>query len=223
MDKKTTGRSVRFERRDILKLMTSMPAAALVAVAPFASEVAKATPQQSPAQKAPASDHPKALNPHEWKTIRILSDLIIPADQRSGSATQAGVPEFIDDWLDLKRGDLLAEIRGGLTWLDMQCNRSFKYDFADCPAARQKQMLDRIAYPEKAAPEDASAVAFFNTLRDLVVSGFFTSQAGIRDLPYIGNEPQPEWKGCPSPVLVKLGLGGDKTTSCVRVPRYGKS
>ena len=213
MEKKTTGRNVRFERRDLLKLMTTMPAAALVSVAPFASEVAKAAPQQYAAQSGTANRHPKVLNPHEWNTIRILSDLIIPADERSGSATQVGVPEFIDDWLNLKRGNLLAEIRGGLIWLDMQSNRSFKYDFADCSTARQKQVLDRIAYPEKAAPEDASAVVFFNKLRDLVVSGFFTSQAGIKDLPYVGNEPQSEWKGCPAPVLAKLGLGGGKTTA----------
>jgi gluconate 2-dehydrogenase gamma chain len=211
MDKKTTDRRVSFERRDILKMMTSMPAAALVSVAPFAAEVANAEPQQTAAAEGQANNHPKALSPHEWKMIRILSDLIIPADERSGSATHAGVPEFIDDWLDLKHGTLLDQIRGGLTWLDMQCNRAFKYDFADCSTARQKQMLDRIAYPEKAAPEDASAVAFFNTLRDLVVSGFFTSQAGIRDLPYLGNEPQEKWDGCPDPVLARLGVGGDKT------------
>jgi Gluconate 2-dehydrogenase subunit 3 len=211
MDKKKTSRGVRFERRDILKLMTSMPAAALVSVAPFASAVAQAAPQQTATQEGQGSAHPKALSPHEWKMVRILSDLIIPADGRSCSATQAGVPEFIDSWLDLKRGTLLDQIRGGLTWLDMQCNRSFHYDFADCSTARQKKILDRIAYPEKAVPEDASAVAFFNTLRDLVVSGFFTSQAGIRDLPYLGNEPQEKWDGCPAPVLARLGVGGDKT------------
>lgn len=211
MGEKSTEKRVRFERRDILKLMTSMPAAALVSVAPFASGVANAALQQAATREGQGSDHPKALSDHEWKMIRILSDMIIPADEHSCSATQAGVPEFIDSWLDLKRGTLLDQIRGGLTWLDMQCNRSFHYDFADCSTARQKQILDRIAYPEKAAPEDASAVAFFNTLRDLVVSGFFTSQAGIRDLPYVGNEPQEKWDGCPAPVLARLGVGGDKT------------
>lgn len=211
MDEKKTTQSVRFERRDILKLITSMPAAALVSVAPFASGVANAAPQQPGAHEGNGSDHPKALNDHEWKMIRILSDMIIPADEHSGSATQAGVPEFIDSWLNLKRGTLLDQIRGGLTWLDMQSNRLFRYDFADCSIARQKQILDRIAYPEKAAPEDASAVAFFNTLRDLVVSGFFTSQMGMRDLPYVGNEPQEKWDGCPAPVLARLGVGVGKT------------
>jgi Gluconate 2-dehydrogenase subunit 3 len=211
--KKTTSGGVRYERRDILKLMTSMPAAALVSVAPFASGVANAAPEQASAAEGQGSDHPRALSAHEWKMVHILSDLIIPADDRSGSATQAGVPEFIDDWLGLKRGTLLDQIRGGLTWLDMQCNRAFNYDFADCSTARQKQILDRIAYPEKATPEDAGAVAFFNALRDLVVSGFFTSQVGIRDLPYLGNEPQQKWNGCPDPVLARLGVGGEKTSA----------
>ncbi len=211
MEKKKTRKSVRFERRDILKLMTTMPAAALVSVAPFASQVAQAAPQAIAGEQGQGSDHPKALSDHEWKMIRILSDMIIPADERSVGATQAGVPEFIDGWLDLKRGTLLDQIRGGLTWLDMQCNRSFNHDFADCSTARRKQILDRIAYPEKAAPEDASAVAFFNTLRDLVVSGFFTSQAGVRELPYVGNEPQEKWNGCPAPVLARLGVGSGKT------------
>ena len=210
MDKKKTSRGVRFERRDILKLMTSMPAAALVSVAPFASGVAQAAPQQA-AQEGQAGAHPKVLTPHEWKMVRILSDLIIPADERSCSATQAGVPEFIDDWLDLKRGTLLDQIRGGLTWLDMRCNRAFHYNFSDCSTARQKQILDRIAYPEKAVPEDAGAVAFFNTLRDLVVSGFFTSLPGVRDLPYVGNEPLEKWNGCPAPALAHLGVGDGKT------------
>ncbi len=211
MQNKTTNKQPRFERRDILKLMTTMPAAALVSLSPLASQVAQAAPQQSAAEGRSAAYQPKVFNPHEWRTIRILSDLIIPADDRSGSATEAGVPEFIDDWLNLKQGNLLDEIRGGLTWLDMESNRAFKYDFADCSTARQRQILDRIAYPQKAVPEDASAVPFFNTLRDLVVSGFFTSRMGVRDLPYVGNEPQQAWNGCPGPVLAKLGLGEDKT------------
>jgi len=205
-EKKKLNRSIRFERRDILKAMTAMPAAALISLTPLSSELAKAAPEQSGVQQGPAAYQPKVLNPHEWKTVRVLCNLIIPADQISGSASQAGVPQFIDDWLDFKRGNLIAEIRGGMTWLDMECNRSFKYDFSDCTTTQQKQLLDRIAYPQKAAREDASAVAFFNSFRDLVVSGFFTSQSGIRDLPYLGNEPQPGWHGCPAPVLAKLGL-----------------
>lgn len=197
-------------RRDVLKAITAVPAAALVPLAP-GQAATQAGPKPSPAaaEQASRAYHRKILNDHEWKTIRVLSDLIIPADERSGSASQAGVPEFIDDWLDFRGGRLLTQIRGGLTWLDMECNRKFGHDFVDCSPAEQKQMLDRIAYPKTAAPEDSQAVAFFNELRNLVVSGFFSSKMGVQDLPYVGNTMVAEWKGCPPEVLAKLGLKGE--------------
>ena len=190
-------------RRALLKALAAFPAAALIPSSPLAASEHRA-PDESPA--AETVYRPKVLNDHEWKTVSLLSDLIIPADERSGSATEAHVPKFIDDWLDLRRGELLAAIRGGLVWLDMECNHLFGHDFVDCSETQQKQILDRIAYPAKAAPQDANAVAFFSHLRDLVVSGFFSSKLGIKDLPYLGNTMVADWKGCPPDVLAKLRL-----------------
>ncbi len=195
-------------RRNILKLLAAVPTGAAISL----NRDALASPQNPdglPDPKEVAASHqPKVLRPHEWKTISVLCDLVIPADERSAGATAAGVPAFIDDWLDFQRGNVLDEIRGGLTWLDIESNRKCETDFADCAPAQQRHILDRIAYPQKAAPEDLSAVAFFNRFRDLVISGFYTSEIGIRDLPYLGNEPQSEWRGCPDPVLVKLAIYG---------------
>jgi gluconate 2-dehydrogenase gamma chain len=197
------------QRRDLLKALTVLPASALLPRSSAAGAEGKHLPADEPtassAPPQPASKR-KILDEHEWKTVCILSDLIIPADERTGSATQAGVPEFIDAWLELQSGDLLAEIRGGLTWLDMECGRLFNRGFADCSETQQKQILDRIAYPAKAAPRDAHAVAFFSHLRDLVVSGFFSSKMGVKDLPYLGNTMVADWEGCPPEVLAKLGL-----------------
>jgi hypothetical protein len=195
-------------RRALLKTLTAVPAAALVQLPPAKAAGHHGLPAHAPdsSPAATAAYKRKVLNDHEWTTVRVLSDLIIPADERSGGATEAGVPEFIDDWLDFNRGTLLAEIRGGLTWLDMQSNRLFNHDFVDCSGTRQKQILDRIAYPPKAAPQDANAVVFFNHLRDLVVSGFFSSKMGVKDLPYLGNTMVADWEGCPPEVLTKLGL-----------------
>lgn len=206
MAKHMKDESVRMERRNFLKLASSVPAAAVLSAAPLASAAARVVGAQSEDDTRSTREHPKTLSAHEWDTIRSLADLILPADDSSPGAIQARVPEFIDDWLDWKRGDLLAEIRGGLTWLDIECNRSFGADFVDCATAQQKQILDRIAYPEKAAGNDAGAVAFFNRMRDLVLGGFFTTPAGIRELPYLGNEPRSEWKGCPDAVKAKLGV-----------------
>jgi hypothetical protein len=206
------------KRRDMLRAITAVPAAALIPLSTIRAAEGMVMPTPSPrpspaAAQAVSTYKRQALNDHEWKTIQVLSDLIIPADDRSGSATQAGVPEFMDDWLAFKGGKLLAEIRGGLTWLDMECNRLFRHDFLDCSAAQQKEVLDRIAYPRTAAPEDANAVAFFNELRSLVVSGFFSSKMGIQDLPYLGNTMVADWQGCPPEVLAKLGLKPDGSKS----------
>jgi hypothetical protein len=198
-EKKRTGAGR--SRRDVLKVIGTAPAA-LVPLVPFRTE--------SATQAAPAATvkpyQPKVFDPHEWKTISRLSDLIIPADERSGSASQAGVPEFIDDWLDFGQGTLLTEIRGGLSWLDLEANRLFGQDFVDCSSPQQTTLLDRVAYPAKAAPEDAHAVTFFNRLRDLVMAGFFSSETGVKDLPYLGNQMLAEWHGCPDEVLAKLHL-----------------
>jgi len=196
-------------RRDMLKAMTAVPAAALVPLAPTRGESTAALPKPASAeagQAAAGAYKPKVLNAHEWKTVRVLSDIVIPADERSGSATEAGVPEFIDDWLEFRGGTTLAQIRGGLTWLDAECNREFTHDFVDSTQAQQKQILDRIAYPKTAAPEDAPGVVFFNRLRDLVVSGFFSSKTGVKDLPYLGNQMLAEWEGCGEKVVAKLDL-----------------
>jgi len=211
--KKHLGLNVPLERRAILRLIAGMPAGALFSTARSATAVPIGFARALVSPDATTPYQPKVFDPHEWKTVHALCDLIIPADERSVSATAAGVPVFVDDWLDFQRGDLLSSIRGGLAWLDIECNRLFGTDFIVSAAAQQEQILDRIAYPKKVAPEDANAVAFFNHFRDLVVSGFFTSEIGIRDLPYLGNEPQSEWQGCPTPVLAKLGLVGERTRS----------
>ncbi|HUY12512.1 MAG TPA: gluconate 2-dehydrogenase subunit 3 family protein [Terriglobia bacterium] len=209
MSEKTEKTALAFplKRRDMLKVMTGVPAA-FVPLASLGAVAAYAHPA-TPAEPSPAAFQPKTLDPHEWQTVRILSDWIIPADDRSGSATQAGVPEFIDEWLTFKGGNLLAEVRGGLTWIDMECNRLFQHDFTACSAAQQKQILDRIAYPGKAAPGDVNAAAAFSHLRDLVVSGFFSSKMGVGDLPYLGNKMLAEWDGCPENVLERLGVSYD--------------
>ncbi len=210
MANKNDNRSNPIKRRDLLKVITAAGSAALVSVAspPAQEGMAAQTGAASSGQAAPAAAYQrKFFDEHEWKTVRVLSDFIIPVDEHSGSATEAGVPEFIDDWLDFKRGTTLApEIRGGLVWLDMATNRKYSHDFVDCPEAQQREMLDRIAYPKMALPEDSAGVAFFNRMRDLVASGFFSSQVGVTDLPYLGTQMLAEWTGCGANVVAKLGL-----------------
>lgn len=147
---------------------------------------------------------------HEMKTISILSDIIIPKDETSGSATDAGVPAFIEFIVkDMPRHQ--TPMRGGLKWLDIQCMKRFNADFASCSSTQQLEMVDEIAYPEKAKPEMHQGVAFFNLMRDLTACGFFTSEIGIKDLGYAGNKPN-QWDGVPQEVLDHYGLKYDERT-----------
>lgn len=198
-------RTLRFQRRAMLKMMMALPIAGLTPLSSLTEMVARTAPDASVPSDG-AAWKLRALTSHEWTTVGVLSDWILPADEVSGSATDAGVPEFIDDWLDFQRGELLVEIREGLAWLDAQCQHNFRQNFVDCSTTQQQQILESIAWPEKAAAQDAKAVGFFNQLRDLTLSGFYTSEMGTRDLPYVGNEPQAEWRGCPTDVRAKLGI-----------------
>ncbi len=145
---------------------------------------------------------------HEMKTISILSDIIIPKDETSGSATDAGVPAFIE-FISKDMPPYQIPLRGGLKWLDIQCMKRFNGDFASCTAQQQIEMIDEIAFPEKAKPEMQQGVAFFSTMRDLTACGFFTSKIGIDDLGYKGNKPN-QWDGVPQDVLDQYGKKYDE-------------
>ncbi|NJN42379.1 MAG: gluconate 2-dehydrogenase subunit 3 family protein [Flammeovirgaceae bacterium] len=152
----------------------------------------------------------KFFDEHEMKTISTLSDIIIPRDEISGSATDAKVPDFIEFIVKDMPGHQIP-MRGGLKWLDVQCMKRFKKTFVDCTPAQQIEMIDEIAFPEQAKPEMQQGVAFFNLMRDLTATGFYTSEIGIKDLGYMGNRPN-QWDGVPQDVLDQYGVKYDQRT-----------
>lgn len=152
----------------------------------------------------------KFFDEHEMKTITVLGDIIIPKDDVSGNASEAGVPAFIE-FIVKDRPYYQLPVRGGLKWLDMQCFKQFNNSFVDCSAQQQITMVDQIAYPEKAKPDMQQGVAFFNIMRDLTTTGFFTSAIGIKDIGYMGNKPN-QWDGVPKEVLDQMGLAYDEKT-----------
>ena len=144
---------------------------------------------------------PGFFTDHEFETLRTLVDYILPADDRGPSASATGVPEFIDFLMTDEeiRGDMeprQTAMRGGLGWVDAACRRAHGEPFLRCSDAQRREILDRIAYPDDAAPADAAGVAFFNRLRDYTAAGYFSSPAGIEDLGYVGNVAQAQWTGC---------------------------
>lgn len=141
----------------------------------------------------------KFFTAEEMATITILGDIIIPKDAVSGSASDAKVPDFIEFIVkDMPRHQL--PLRGGLRWLDMQCLNRYEKGFKDCSQQQQIEMVDMIAYPKKAKPEMSQGVQFFNLMRNLTATGFYTSQIGVKDIGYAGNTPT-QWNGVPDDVL----------------------
>lgn len=144
------------------------------------------------------------FTPEEMATIAVLADIIIPKDDISGNATDAKVPEFID-FIVNDMPDHQLPMRGGLSWLNMQCFKKYKNAFAQCNSQQQIEMVDAIAYPEKAKPDMKQGVAFFNLMRNLTATGFYSTEIGWKDIGYIGNQPN-NWDGVPDDVLKQYGL-----------------
>ena len=141
---------------------------------------------------------------HEMLTITVLTDIIIPKDEKSGSASEAKVPEFIEFIVkDIPSHQV--PMRGGLRWLDSQCMNRYGTAFKDSSAEQQLEMVNDIAWPEKVKPGMEQGVAFFNRMRDLTASGFYTTEMGFADLGYIGNMPN-NWEGVPADILKQYGL-----------------
>lgn len=144
------------------------------------------------------------FTPHEMATVALLCDIIIPADEVSGSATQAKVPDFIE-FIVKDKPDFQTPMRGGLRWLDVQMNKLYGKPFTDCSKTEQMAMVDAIAYPNKAAASLKQGVSFFSLMRNLTASGFYSSEMGIKDVGYAGNKPN-QWNGVPDDVLRQYGV-----------------
>lgn len=146
------------------------------------------------------------LTAHEMHTIRVLSDLILPPTDEIGGATDAGVPSFIEFMMkDIP--EMQVTLRGGLMWLDHRSNTDYEKEFVLATDEQQKELLDSIAYydPEIPLPEQPLEIQFFNMMRNLTLTGYYTSKMGIQDLGYQGNMPN-VWDGVPEEVLKKHGM-----------------
>ncbi|KLT66092.1 gluconate 2-dehydrogenase subunit 3 family protein [Pedobacter sp. BMA] len=146
----------------------------------------------------------KYFNEHEMATITILADIIIPKDDISGSASDAKVPEFIE-FIVKDIPEHKVPMRGGLKWLDIYSFNKFEKSFVEASESQRISIIDEIAYPNRAKPEVQPGVTFFNRMRDLTASGFYTTEIGVKDIGYAGNAPN-QWEGVPADVLKQYGM-----------------
>ena len=187
-------------RRDILRNIAVGAAggSVLQMIPAQAAELAHELIQKERASSPAGKYKPKYFSPHQYQTLLVLCDTIIPKDTTSGGAVEAGAPEFID-LLTSENEEYQGIFGGGLMWLDNFCADRYEHVFLECTSAQQKEALGQIAYKKnaKTAPELSQGIAFFAKLRNMTCDGFYTSKIGIEDLKYIGNTALTEFPGCP--------------------------
>ena len=210
--------SERITRRKALTILGAAPVVGVGALVQQQPQQAPTKPRQTheapnqPArdtrQPPPSPTRRRFFTQRELRTVRVLADDVIPRDDRSGSATDAGVPDFIEYNLSVQEttDETRTAWRGGLRWMDTESRRRFGVPYASASAAQRHQILDDIAWPDRVRPELRHGAAFFTRFRDMTAAGFFSSAIGYQDLRYMGNTFVPVWNGCPEAALRKLGV-----------------
>jgi len=188
-----------FSRRDLLKAFCVTAAGGSARLVPL--DAAEKAHRRVNAEKAGSSSGgyiPKFFPPPQYKTLRALCQAIIPPDQESGGAIEAGAPEFID-LLTSENTELQLQLGGGIMWLDSTCSERYRQTYLECAAEQQKEILDLIAFRKNAEQYSRlrPGVEFFSTLRKFTADGFFTSKIGMKYLGYVGNIYLSDFPGCP--------------------------
>lgn len=164
-------------------------------------------------KKKTGSYNPKLFSQHEFQALGRLAELIVPADSRSGSARDAGAPEFID-LLCSQNEELAAIFTGGLSWLDADMRQRYSATFVAAKPEQQRVMLDLLVqagqteqerkekgetyersdhykdfrrYGVHAPSQLGPGIFFFDWVRKMTVDAFYTSEIGIKDVDFRGN------------------------------------
>ena len=198
-------------RRDLLAGLAAVPVALAIPTdgmergAAYAQAVLDAESTQGALGAQGSAYQPKNFSSDEWQLVRSLVNYVIPRDARSGSATDAGVPEFMDFILGEYRNNQ-QWMREGLSWMNAECRRRFNNGWISCTDAQRREVLDAIAFPKRAEASVKAGADFFTRFRNLTASGFWTSRIGIADIGYMGNRAIAQWEGTPAEVQRWLGI-----------------
>ena len=187
-------------RRDILRTLAIGAAggSVLEVIPAKAAEFAHQAVQKEKSVSPVAKYTPKFFSAHQYELLTSLCETIIPKDEKSGGAVEAGTPEFID-LLTSENEQYQLTLGGGMQWLDSFCVDRYSTAYLDSTPPQRKEVLDLIAFRKNAKqdPTLSQGVAFFSFLRRLTCDGFYSSKIGIADLEYIGNTSLSEFPGCP--------------------------
>jgi gluconate 2-dehydrogenase gamma chain len=142
----------------------------------------------------------------ETAQLRLLADMIIPRDAKSGSATDSGALSYMDFVVGESSPKTQQAWREGLRWYDEECQRRYGQVLVECSESQRGELLDAVAWPGRTDAALKAQGEFFSRLRNLTGAAFFSSKMGVHDLGYMGNVPNPDWQGAPPAALAELGV-----------------
>ena len=205
------------DRRDSIKALVMGSVSAGVILEACETADKKVTPEAAAANSGANADRMKEeiaynkslqeeqfFTENEMATVAILAEIIIPKDDVSGSATDAKVADFIG-FIVKDKPEFQTPMRGGLRWLDMQCLTRYEKPFRECSEQQRIELVDKIAFPNKAAADMSQGVTFFSLMRNLTITGFYTTAIGFKDVGFVGNRPN-QWNGVPDDVLKQYNM-----------------
>ena len=162
-----------------------------------------------PDMQHPSKDWPRKLTTAEMTTLAALADMIIPKDAHSPSASTVGAHLYINEHVSAPGASYerdLVRVRGGVSWINLESEKRFSAPFAKCSLEQKTAICDDICYLPKAKEEFKAGARFFSLVRNLVGTAFYTTDAGMKDVGFVGNVALPKWELPPAEIRAKLGI-----------------
>ena len=150
----------------------------------------------------PAPYMPQFFKPDEFKTVELLTELILPTDGQPG-AKEAQVGSYIDFVVFSSaefEPSLQREWIDGLGLLERESQKEFGRAFRMASEAGRRALLTEMSLPERDLKARHEGYGFFRLVKEMTVEGFYTSKIGLIDvLDYQGMNYLTEFPGCTHP------------------------
>ena len=151
----------------------------------------------------------KTLDANQLKNLSVIGDLIIPADDRSPSASALNITDFIDEWVSAPYPDQEKDretIVNGLDRLNGEANKQDARYFHNLEADSQAAIFDKMAKAVEAESASGDDELFMERLVYLYVGGYYTTDEGMEDIGYAGNVPLEKFDGPPAEIRKLIGV-----------------
>ncbi len=163
-------------RRDLFKIVTA----------------AAFTTLQLPAAEPNA---PLFFTREEFALLDALTDLVIPTDEHSPGAHEAGVAAYIDRTVaEAFLPENKTSWRKGLASIEALSRSTYQSPFLMIGKQQQTALLTKIAAAEEHPQSEAEK--FFTQLKQTTAFAYYSSSVGIhQDIDYLGNVPIDKFVG----------------------------